>query len=88
MLAGVTVVIEAEEDVTVRPCQPPQSSADDEGTGVTPPTAKELAGVNVHVEAPEDLTVRPVSPALPGQGLPASSSSGKPEDAHLKAAEK
>jgi hypothetical protein len=58
MLAGVTVRVEAEEDLTVRPYQPPQTPTHSAANGAGRPTADELAGVYCHVEAPEDLTVQ------------------------------
>src|SRR5262249_8714776 len=56
MLAGVYVRVEAEEDLTLRPCQPPQPAA---SNGEERPTVDQLAGVYVCVEGPEDLTVHP-----------------------------
>lgn len=57
MLAGVTVRVEAEEDVTVRPYQPPQTPNHSAANSAERPTADQLAGVYFHIEAPEDLTV-------------------------------
>ncbi len=59
MLAGVTVQIEAEEDLTVQPCQPPQGPTAPLANGTEPHDTEQLAEVYVEVEAPEDLTVRP-----------------------------
>jgi len=61
MLAGITVRVEAEEDLTVRPYQPPQTPTHSAANGAERPTAEQLAGVYVLVEAPEDLTVKPQS---------------------------
>jgi hypothetical protein len=69
MLAGVAVEIEAEEDITVRRCQPPQTDQVSGNNGVTLPTVNQLAGVYLDVEAPEDLTVRPAS-AVPSRNAP------------------
>ena len=60
MLAGIYVEIAAEEDFSVLPRLPPDSSSAGHSPEQPPPAA--LAGVCVHVEAPEDLSVRP----LPG----------------------
>jgi hypothetical protein len=59
MLAGLSVRVEAEEDLTVRPCQPPQPPAGPAANDTEQPTSDQLAGVYLHVEAPEDLTVHP-----------------------------
>jgi hypothetical protein len=61
MLAGIYVRVEAEEDLTVRPYQPPQTPTHSAANGAERPTADQLAGVYVPVEAPEDLTVQPRS---------------------------
>jgi hypothetical protein len=61
MLAGVTVRVEAEEDLTLRPYQPPQTPTPLIANGAERPTADQLAGVYFHVEAPEDLSVLPRS---------------------------
>lgn len=61
MLAGVTVRVEAEEDLTVRPYQHPQTPTLSTANGAERPTADQLAGVYLHIEAPEDLTVQPRS---------------------------
>ena len=61
MLAGVYVRVEAEEDLTVRPYQPPRTPTHSTANGAERPTADQLAGVYVHVEAPEDMTERPQS---------------------------
>ncbi len=61
MLAGVYVQVEAEEDLTVRPYQPPQTPSHSVAHGAERPTADQLAGVYFHVEASEDLTVQPRS---------------------------
>jgi len=63
MLAGVYLEIAAEEDLTVRPYQPPQPAADSTADGPMPPTTDQLAGIYLHIEAPEDLTVYPRAPA-------------------------
>src|SRR5262249_27987406 len=62
MLAGVYLYVEAEEDLTVRPCQPPQPAADN---GAERPTQDQLAGVYLRVEGPEDLTVHPPTCSTP-----------------------
>ena len=61
MLAGVYVRVETEEDLTVRPYQPPQTPPHSTANGAERPTVDQLAGIYLHVEAPEDLTVRPRS---------------------------
>ena len=59
MLAGLSVRVEAEEDLTVRPCWPPQPPVCPAASGGEQPTTDQLAGVYLQVEGPEDLTVRP-----------------------------
>jgi hypothetical protein len=61
-LAGISVRIEAEEDLSVRPCQPPQPDTGSPSNGAGPPSTEQLAGIYVLVQAPEDLTVRPFTP--------------------------
>src|SRR5262245_60218452 len=56
MLAGIYPCVEAEEDLSVRPCQLPQPAA---VNGAERPTQDQLAGVYLRVEGPEDLTVHP-----------------------------
>jgi hypothetical protein len=58
MLAGVYIRVEAEEDLTVRPYQPPQMPVHSTANGAERPTVEQLAGVYVHVAAREDLTAR------------------------------
>ncbi len=55
MLAGVNVLVEAEEDLTVVPCRAPKPPAP--GAAETVPTTEDLAGHNILVEGHEDLTV-------------------------------
>jgi hypothetical protein len=69
MLAGVSVRVEAVEDLTIRPSQSPRTPTHSAANGTERPTADQLAGVYVHVEAPEDLTVQP-RPAIRNGKIP------------------
>jgi hypothetical protein len=59
MLAGVYLEVEAEEDLTIRPCQLPETFPESIPNGMERPSTDQLAGLYLHVEAPEDLTVHP-----------------------------
>lgn len=63
MLAGVSVRIEAEEDLTIRPYQVPQPPILPATNGAAEPTPDHLAGIYLSVEAAENLTVRPPTAA-------------------------
>jgi hypothetical protein len=56
MLAGITIHVEAEEDLTVRPYKKGDPSAF--AVDANPPTIDQLAGRYVLIEADEDLTIR------------------------------
>jgi hypothetical protein len=75
MLAGIPVRVEADEDLTVRHSQGPQTPAESTANGAGRPTTDQLAGVYVEVEAPEDLTVHPprgaANTSAPHEGRPA-----------------
>jgi hypothetical protein len=58
-LAGISVRVEAEEDLTVRQNRPPQTLGGADANGTGHPTINQLAGIYVEIEAAEDLTVRP-----------------------------
>jgi hypothetical protein len=64
LLAGISVRIEAEEDLTVRRCQSPQLPREPPANGTEPPSTDQLAGIYLEVEAPEDLTVHPRGAAI------------------------
>jgi hypothetical protein len=68
MLAGLSVRIEAEETLTVRPFQAPQPPAGPATNGAERPSTEQLAGVYVEVEGPEDLTVHPRTGVTNAQG--------------------
>jgi hypothetical protein len=67
MLSGISVRIEAEEDLTVRTRQPPQPQANSANNGTDQPGTDQLAGIYVLVEAPEDLTVHPRTASATGR---------------------
>ena len=57
MLAGLSVRIEAEEDLAVRAFRPPLPPTN----GTDRPGVDQLAGIYIRIEASEDLTVHPPS---------------------------
>ena len=63
-VGGITIRIEAEEDLSVRPARAPFHPPE-LPPGLTPTSPEVLAGITVCIEAEEDLTVRPGQPRFP-----------------------